>query len=254
MIHSMKTSKIFLLGFLFIVPVMGIAQTPDSLFLKANQSYTKGNFAQAVEYYQQIIVLGFESPELYLNLGNSYFREQDYGRARLYYEKAKNLDPYLTGLNENLDLIQTFLVDKITVLPQIEVKNDTINLLRFYNSWISFAVILVFSCFSGYLVFKYFKIKLQGKHRYLFITMLSVTLLLQVGVFSYLFLDYSTESAIVTQDRVDVKSEPDNTGTTIFTLHLATKIFIKNSYEGWYFIQLENGNTGWLEAASVEKI
>lgn len=233
---------------------MGIAQTPDSLFLKANQSYTKGNFAQAAEYYQQIIMLGFESPELYLNLGNSYFREQDYGRARLYYEKAKKLDPYLIGLDENLELIQTFLVDKITVLPQIEVKNNTINWLRFYNSWISFSVIFIFSCLSGGLVIKYFKIKLQGKQRYLFITILSITLLLQVGVFSYLFLDYSTESAVVTQNRVDVKSEPDNSGTTIFTLHLATKVLIKNRYEGWYFIQLENGNTGWLEAASIEKI
>lgn len=250
----MKYIFCFLLGLTFFGSFVGFAQSADSLFLKGNQAYTKSNFSQAIEYYQSVLSSGFESPELYLNLGNAYFREQNYGKSRLYFEKAKKQDPFLAGIDENLELVQSFAVDKITVLPQIAIKNDLIRLLRFYDTLTSFIVVLILSLLSAFLIYRYYGISLNGIIKYSYVTILSLTILIQVGAVTFVFLDYSVKNAIVIEPRVDVKSEPYKTGTTVFTIHSATKVILKNTYENWYFIQLENGNTGWLESKAVEKI
>lgn len=250
----MKYLFCIVLGFAFSGFNAGFAQSVDSLFLNGNQAYTKGNFSQAIEYYQSILNSGFESPELYLNLGNAYFREQNYGKSRLYFEKAKKQDPFLSGIDENLELVQSFVVDKITVLPQIAIKNELIRLLRFYDTLTSFLIIIGASLFSAFLIFRYYGISLSGVIKYGYVTVISLTILMQVGAITFVVLDYSIKNAIVIESRVDVKSEPYKTGTTVFTIHSATKVILKNTYENWYFIQLENGNTGWLESKAVEKI
>lgn len=251
---TMNYLKLFLSAQILFLAVTVSAQNADSLFIKGNQSYTKGNFGQAIEYYNLILQSGSESPELYLNLGNAHFREQDYGHARLYYEKAKKLNPFLAGIDENIELIQSFVIDKITILPQTAIKNDVLHWLSFYNSPVSLFFVAIFTLLSAYLIFRYYGLDISGITRYGYIGVLSLTILLQTGALTFVILDYTTEHAIVTTARVDVKSEPDATGTTVFTIHSATKVTIKNTYENWYFIQLENGNTGWLESKSIEKV
>ncbi len=245
-----------LLTFIFLFSVNGFsfAAEPDSLFLKGNQSYTQGNYDQAIEYYNDVISAGVESPELYLNLGNAYFRIQDYGRARLFYAKAHRLNPFLSDLDSNIDLIQSFVTDKITLLPIISIKLSLFDWMSFFNSFVTLFIIILISLFSIYLVFVNSVSKFSGIKRYLFITSLTVTILFQLGLATYIYLDYSIDEAIVIDNRVDVKSEPVGSGTTVFTVHSATRVFIKNSYENWYYIQLENGNTGWLESKSIGKI
>lgn len=246
--------KLLTFAFLFSLHGFSFAAEPDSLFLKGNQSYTQGNYDQAIEYYNDVISAGVESPELYLNLGNSYFRIQDYGRARLFYEKAHRLNPFLTDLDSNIDLIQSFVTDKITILPVISIKLTLFDWMSFLNSFITLVLIILISSLSIYLVFINSVSRLPGIKRYLYITCLTVTIMLQIGMATYIYLDYSIDEAIVTEARVDVKSEPVGSGTTVFTVHSATRVFIKNSYGNWYYIQLENGNTGWLESKSIGKI
>lgn len=246
--------NLFILSIVFFWSGIISAQQLDSLFQKGNQSYTQGNYDQAIEYYKKIISSNFESPELYLNLGNAYFKIQDYGHARLYFEKAHKQDPFLTDLESNIELVQSFVTDKITILPLISIKLSLLDWMSFLNSLTVIILIILISLFSYFLIYLNSVSKFETVKRYLFIAVLTISILLQLGLITYIWLDYSLDSAIVTDSRVDVKSEPLSGSTTVFTIHSATRVFIKNTYEDWFFIQLENGNTGWLEIKSVGKI
>ena len=51
------------------------AQEADSLLVKANKLYTEGRYQDAIDTYENILKLGYESPELYYNLGNTYYKQ-----------------------------------------------------------------------------------------------------------------------------------------------------------------------------------
>ena len=63
-----------------------------ALFSDANQLYSDGNYAEAAKAYEEIIT---EQPnsEVYYNLGNAYFKQNELAKAILAYERCLRLDP-----------------------------------------------------------------------------------------------------------------------------------------------------------------
>jgi tetratricopeptide (TPR) repeat protein len=59
----------FLLMFL-----MPVTAQEDTRFAKANELYTQGKYEEAAKAYEEILKTGVESPELYYNLGNAYYK------------------------------------------------------------------------------------------------------------------------------------------------------------------------------------
>ncbi len=66
-----------------------------------NDAYKRGDYAVAIEQYEEVLDNGFESGALYFNLGNSYYRKGELGKAILNYERAKRLLPRDSDLNFN---------------------------------------------------------------------------------------------------------------------------------------------------------
>ena len=97
----------------------GIASAPPALLDSANSAYAKGNFEKAAQYYEGIISLGYESPEVYFNLGNSYYKLDKIGTSVLNYERAKKLSPYDEDINFNLKLSNQKTLDKIEPSPKL---------------------------------------------------------------------------------------------------------------------------------------
>lgn len=91
---------IIALGFLFLVS-FAFAQ-PDAQFAKANQDYAQGNFKEAIADYEALVQSREWSANLFYNLGNAYFRTQDFGRAILNYERALALDRHHPESDVNL--------------------------------------------------------------------------------------------------------------------------------------------------------
>ena len=63
--------------------------TPQTAFFRANTLYTQGQYAKAIEAYEAVLQSGLVSGNLYFNLGNSYFKAGQVGRAILNYERAR---------------------------------------------------------------------------------------------------------------------------------------------------------------------
>ena len=53
------------------------------LFKKGNEFYELGQYQEAIKNFEEIIDNGYESWELYYNLGNAYFKNKQLGKAIL---------------------------------------------------------------------------------------------------------------------------------------------------------------------------
>ena len=106
--------------FFIVILMSGIqlmAQSPDSLFRKANNDYQNSDFEDAINLYLEIDSLGYHSAELYYNTGNAYFRSNKLGKARLYYEKAMLLKPNDDDIRNNLTYTESLLTDRFDEVP-----------------------------------------------------------------------------------------------------------------------------------------
>ena len=102
-----------------LATIFGASASPSELWVKANKAYNAGAFAEASDLYLKIRDAGYESSELYYNTGNAFFKQQDYARAILWYERAKRLDPSAEEINFNLNVANTKISDKIEPLPEM---------------------------------------------------------------------------------------------------------------------------------------
>lgn len=129
-------------------------------FVRADESYKQGRYAEAITAYEGIISDGLTSGELYYNLGNSYFRNGDTGRAVLNYERAAQLIPrdrdlkfnrnYLFGRNADIQPhppenalawamnkhLAFYTVDEMTlIVTALVMILGLISLAAFYRRW-----------------------------------------------------------------------------------------------------------------------
>ena len=89
-------------------------QNPDYYFDLANRAYADGKYYEAIEMYLNIVKGGKESGEVYFNLGNAYYKVNQFGQSILYYEKARHFLEGDQALEHNLRLAQLNIVDKIS--------------------------------------------------------------------------------------------------------------------------------------------
>src|SRR5437660_12920211 len=98
----MKTRTALTCLALCLVSTPFLMAQPAAQFAKANQEYAAGDFKAAIDDYEELVRSGQDTPNLFYNLGNAYFRKNDFGRAILNYERALALDPHHPEAEANL--------------------------------------------------------------------------------------------------------------------------------------------------------
>src|SRR4029450_14155916 len=83
------------------VAASAFAQTD---FDRANQEYAQGHFKEAIAGYETLVRSGPLSANLFYDLGNAYFRTDDFGRAILSYERALALEQHHPEAAANLQI------------------------------------------------------------------------------------------------------------------------------------------------------
>ena len=136
----------YILFLLCIITSSIAAQNNDSLFVSANNFYKNAAFEKAIEDYKKIEEKGAVSPELYLNLGNTYYKLNQVGPAIYYYEKALKLDPIQDDVLNNLVFAKRLALDNIAMVPKTVFQRFHENYLQklTYNEWAILAVIFSF--------------------------------------------------------------------------------------------------------------
>ena len=86
----------------------------DSLFSMGNRYFNIEKYDYALDAYLAILDQ-VEHPDLYYNIGNTYYRLGDIGQAIWAYEKGIQLSPLNKDLQYNLDFLNARVKDRIEV-------------------------------------------------------------------------------------------------------------------------------------------
>ncbi|MCD8313789.1 MAG: BatD family protein [Bacteroidales bacterium] len=230
----------------------------DSLWNSAAAAYTEGQWQDAVSDYEMIASLGLESPALYCNIGNSYFKIQDYPHAILNYERALKLDPSYADARFNLDIANNLIQDRIDAVPEFVLKSWVRHLCYKLdsNGWAIICIVL-FAVFLAMLLMFLLSAR-TGARRAGFFTAIVTLCLTALTLWFSLWQksDYEkADSAIVMRPVSTVKSSPSaEVSTDLFILHEGTKVTILDEVGSWRNISLADGRQGWMLSSDMEVI
>jgi tetratricopeptide (TPR) repeat protein len=223
----------------------------------ANQLYNTGKYQDAIRKYQSVIGQGLESPELYYNLGNAFYKSGNATFAILNYERARKLAPNDEDIRYNLDLARTQIIDNIIPLPEP-------GFLRWWKQLISsqsihfwgkvsiFTFYAFLSLFGLFLLSRSFRIKQLA-------FWFSVTAI-SISAVTFTFGSHLTSklinhnSAVITDRSVRVKASPSETGTELFIVHEGITVQLTDKLGDWVNVTLPDGNKGWIKESAIVRI
>tara|TARA_B110000263_G_C15309910_1_gene512472 strand:+ start:2052 stop:2795 length:744 start_codon:yes stop_codon:yes gene_type:complete len=229
------------------------SQGLDENFYSGNQLYNNSRYLDAIEIYEQILSGGWESSNLYYNLGNSYFRQNKIGQSIWAYHKAIKLNPRDLGISHNLEIANARIKDRI-ILP------DEFYLLDLYM-WIKSRYTLSEWMMIGSITLLLAVFLFVISQVYLFnnyvlekiILLLIVFVLIEHGIILDRFFDENDNKlGIIIDNEVNAYSGPfygDN--SILFKINEGTKVQIGKNQKSWLEIILLDGNRGWIR---LEKI
>lgn len=234
------------------------AKDLDSLWTAGVQAYTDGKFSDASAAWTSIEESGQKSAKLYYNLGNAWFKQGNYPKAILNYERALRLDPSYSDARYNLEFTSNFVQDKIEPVPEFILKSVArkVCYVMGSNAWaVIFLVLLAAALMMGLLFLLGSSV---GKRRAGFYCGI-VLLLLSAGALSFSIWQKSdsvkTDTAIVMSPVSSVKSSPSSgSSKDLFVIHEGTKVTILDEVGSWKNIALADGRQGWITSNELEVI
>lgn len=234
---------IFLIG-----ASIGLAQ-PSAQFAKANQEYASGDFDAAARDYEDLVRSGQDTPNLFYNFGNAYFRKKDFGRAILNYERTLALDPHHPEAQANLRIAR----DEARALELVPTNLERVLAIATPNQYVIVAVI-AFWGFAFSIVALIFG---SRRTRSLFAWSIFSLSVLIVTAFAAWRLERGKNGnglAIVTSENVDARLATADTANRVLTLPAGSEIQILSERGDWIYAALPNNLRGWMPAKSAEQI
>lgn len=230
----------------------------DSLWVAGNEAYSAGMWGEAAKAWSSIRESGVESPELYYNIGNAFYKDGDVAHAILNYERAIKLDPSYSDAKYNLEFARSMVQDKIEEVPEFFLKTlgKKMCWLMSSDGWAALFLILLAATLA--LALTFLLSGREGARKAGFFGGL-VTLILAVMCFSFAFwqrADYrKSDGAVVTRAVCPVKSSPGSEAAKdLFVLHEGTEVRLLDEVGEWYNVELADGRQGWLQSSDIEKI
>jgi len=247
--------KQILIVIIYFVPIITYTQNDYEIFDDGNTLYEEKKFEEAKNKYLNLYQRGIISKELFLNIGNSYFKMDSLPHAILFYEKGLKIAPGDIDLTHNLQHCNTLLKDKNAIKKSILINELIFSFLgKSPNYWAYSSVILML---SACILFLFYRLSTELKWKK--INMYSGILVLTLFGFSLLLSAISkskiseSKYGIVFTPSVKVLVEPSENASTTYLLHEGSKIKVTAENKNWYEISF-NEKKGWVKKTHLRKI
>jgi tetratricopeptide (TPR) repeat protein len=226
-------------------------------FTKGNQAYQSGNYAEAINLYELAFQNGQHAAELYENLGNAYFKQNQFGKSILNYEKGLLLSPNSKSIHENLDFVKNKMNLSSAQEQGFFLTKRWIQLCNFCspNTW---AILLLLISF---LTTAAFALLLNKKYNAQYaIIKKSFYVLLPLLLLSFFAAQYSanylnnSQQAIIIAKNTTLFTDPDPKTEAIEMLSEGSKIILIDQIGAWTKAQLLTGEEGWLESGTYIEV
>jgi hypothetical protein len=228
------------------------------IYERGNQLYQAGDYTAALEAYQAVRAAGFESSDLYYNLGNAYFKSGELGRSILSYERALRLAPRDPDVLANLELARSLTADEVEPLPRFWL----LSALSWWVDLLPRSVLIVIVA-AAYLVATgglCVRVLSQGPAAGRVGTWLAagggvVVLLMGTNLFVRELGVGEPMRGIILAEEVVVQSAPAHEDDlTLFQVHEGTRVRVDQRTDTWSEVVLDDGKVGWIPSEVMEII
>ena len=221
-------------------------------FAEANGKYQAGDFKGAEALYKKLLDSGLRTAPVYYNYGNASFRNGKKGQALVAYERARRLVPRDRDLRWNLGVLKASLPDRLESIST----NPFSTALQLTSDFVSARELgMVFSLALAALALRALAraIRPSSKRRLawlgppLWLVLISAAFLIGVQW------RRAHEPRVVVLDKeITARYGPSTREPKAFTLHEGAQGRLLDEAKDWYYITLDDGNTGWLPKNSAE--
>ncbi|MBI2191243.1 MAG: hypothetical protein HYU36_04590 [Planctomycetes bacterium] len=241
------------------------------LFNRASEFYQKASelppaqgeesvrlYRQAAQSFEEILARGFVHPDVYYNLGNTYFKLNQIGRAVLNYRRAQRFLPSDPDLLENIRSAKSKTLDT-------EPDRSPPELLRNLLFWHYDTSLDMLACATlvayltlcvGFCVSVFWR---KPVMRTLNLLTALLFVLLGVSFFVRSYQDRTTVVAVVLAEVAPVLTGYGEHETERFTVHQGTELLVEEIHEDssgarWLKVSLSPELRGWIRADALELI
>lgn len=238
---------------LIIGSLLNLAPTSvDSIFVSANNLYQQGKYKKALDGYTTLLSNGINHSALYFNIGNSYYKLGEIGRAILFYKRAKKFDPWDQDIEFNLNFARSNRIDQLKELSRpkfVELISRPIYKISPNLSFLSASAIY-------FLIFVILSISLFFKKQIFRQIALALLVPLIFFIISSLvnIRHINQREGVLLKQEGSVMSGPSPDYTLVFTIHEGMEFRILEERKDWVRILLPNGMEGWLQTDGIGEI
>lgn len=198
---------------------------------------------------------GIRNGKLYYNIGNTYFRLGDPGKAILNYRRAERYLPNDPNLHQNLEYARSRRQDKIEEKEQTKVLKVLLFWHYDFSPWMR-SIIFVF-CYVGFWIG--ISVRLFSRRAMPRSVMTSLCLVAVLFIGSLLYagvIEEQKKSGVILADQVIARKGDGISYEPTFKepLHAGTE-FIRIEDRGeWYQIALKDGRRCWIPGRMAELV
>jgi tetratricopeptide (TPR) repeat protein len=246
----MKQRSLYIL--VFALCCCGAAYAQEGDFYKANEFYQNGEYDKAIAEYEKIYDKGYQSGNLYYNLGNAYFKTGKMGKAILSYERARRLIPRDADLESNYKHARSLIEGSALAPSKPWIARFIHNIFgQFAVNEIAILLSILYMLVLALLATAMF---IHSK-RQVAIAIGVVIVIFTLGASSLSQKAGLTGSeAIVMEKSGEAKFEPFERATTHFTIYEGMKVRAVHKNSGWHKIERLDGKIGWVRSSGIEII
>ena len=249
----MSGLRLFLLLFFIGIPLFAVEEGISQYYKNGMDAYKKGQYDLAIQEFESILSNNWDSPELYYNLGNAFFRSGNTAGAVWAFESCLSVSPTHSDAKYNLKLANLKVIDRMG-LP------DPPLYLQWYlglkeqftpTTWINITLFIFFLFSLSVTVNRLFLFSLVQNLRGIILTIFFISLFL---TFHSIWTDNSLNLGVIYSLKAEVRSEPNTFSTRLFEVHEGLKVSINQLENDWVEIELLDGKTGWIEKQYIRLI
>lgn len=234
---------------IFCIVTGVVASENARIFMDGTKAYREGDWPAAIQAFGQLTGRGIENGQLCYNLGNAYLKNDDLGRALLWYERALKYIPEDPDLSFNYNYALTLTKDE-----RVEQTSPLLRILFFWKYQLSPDTIRWIALgLNAVLWVSLIVLALRKKHllRPSIILVTAATLIFTAtAAFNYIEAT-RIKSAIILPAEAPVRSGFADSATELFVLHAGTKVKVERQSKDYLLIRYTKDKIGWVKKADA---
>ena len=234
-------------------PMFAGTESMNLHYEKGLDAYRNNQYDFAIQEFETILDNNWDSPELYYNLGNAFYRSSNTSGAVWAYESCLKLSPTHADAEYNLTLANLKVIDRVDLPdPPIYLKWYMGIKERYTPSiWINITLFILLLLALLVTVSRILSVVFLNYSPGVLIALFFCSLFFTLHS---IWTENSVKQGVIYYPAIEVRSEPNTFSARLFAVHEGLKVSVNQTSENWVEIELLDGKTGWVENHQIRLI